>query len=332
MEEASPSSSNPRRQRRRQQQQEKEEEEEEEEEEEGKAKEASDYEQQRLARIRENRARLEALGLPNLASSLLLSSSKQRGQTQNKGKQKQKRNGKEDEDEYRPSDEDDDDDDGGSCSSSEEEEEGEQRKGKEKVSLKTSSIKKRASVKRKQDDADQVDDGDAALHQVCMYMAYETPALALFPLCVRLLEFWSALLDCNPLAGSITQDSTEAFHVVSSSSDRTEAGANVRSKKDKANMQGPAGRKKSRQMNKSRVQLTEDEMVAYFFTIDETGKGYISLRDLQRLVFAHDFNWTETEIATMIHSFDSDRDGKLNLEDFRAIVCRCNMMQDTGNS
>lgn len=45
----------------------------------------------------------------------------------------------------------------------------------------------------------------------------------------------------------------------------------------------------------------------------ETGKGYISLRDLQRLVFTHDFNWTETEIATMIHSFDSDRDGKVSL-------------------
>lgn len=46
----------------------------------------------------------------------------------------------------------------------------------------------------------------------------------------------------------ITQESTEAFHVVSSSSDRTEAGANVCAKNEKANMQGPAGRKKSRHM------------------------------------------------------------------------------------
>ena len=47
----------------------------------------SEYEKQRLSRIAENRARLEALGLPKMASSLM-------GSVQLKQKQKQKQKGK----------------------------------------------------------------------------------------------------------------------------------------------------------------------------------------------------------------------------------------------
>ncbi|CAK9188398.1 unnamed protein product [Ilex paraguariensis] len=59
------------------------------------------------------------------------------------------------------------------------------------------------------------------------------------------------------------------------------------------------------------------------------GKGSITLRDLQRVAAAHDFTWTNKEIADMIYCFDSDGDGKLSLDDFRTIVDRCNMVQKT---
>lgn len=73
--------------------------------------------------------------------------------------------------------------------------------------------------------------------------------------------------------------------------------------------------------------MTEDEFVIHFFQFDEAGKGGISLRDLKRLAAAHDFTWTDKEMADMICCFDSDGDGKLSIEDFRKIVCRCNMIQ-----
>ncbi|KAG6507992.1 hypothetical protein ZIOFF_033347 [Zingiber officinale] len=100
-------------------------------------------------------------------------------------------------------------------------------------------------------------------------------------------------------------------------------------KKDSITNYRPSGRQKNK-IVKSRIQLTEDEMVAYFFTLDEVGKGYLTLRDLHRLALAHDFSWTEDELFSMIQCFDSDGDGKLSLEDFRTIVCRCNILQDEG--
>lgn len=53
----------------------------------GETQAVSEYEKQRLSRIAENRARLEALGLPNMASSLM-------GSSQLKQKQRQKQKGK----------------------------------------------------------------------------------------------------------------------------------------------------------------------------------------------------------------------------------------------
>lgn len=43
----------------------------------------------------------------------------------------------------------------------------------------------------------------------------------------------------------------------------------------------------------------------------EAGKGGISLRDLKRVAAAHDFTWTDKEMADMICCFDSDGDGKV---------------------
>ncbi|KAF2303503.1 hypothetical protein GH714_018838 [Hevea brasiliensis] len=59
----------------------------------------------------------------------------------------------------------------------------------------------------------------------------------------------------------------------------------------------------------------------------EAGRGLLTVRDLQRVATAHDFTWTDRELTDMIHCFDSDGDGKLNLDDFRKIVCRCNMIR-----
>lgn len=90
----------------------------------------SEYERQRLSRIKENRARLEALGLPQLASSLIGSLSEhRRSGEEGKGKKKaKKRKGvgrssadDEDDEEYRPSDEDNEEEEGEGSSSSEEE-------------------------------------------------------------------------------------------------------------------------------------------------------------------------------------------------------------------
>ncbi|XP_021864300.1 uncharacterized protein [Spinacia oleracea] len=85
-------------------------------------------------------------------------------------------------------------------------------------------------------------------------------------------------------------------------------------------------RKKKRPF-KSRVQMTEDDLVINFCQFDEAGKGSITLRDLQKMAASHDFSWTDKELADMIRCFDSDRDGKLTLDDFRNIILRCNMLQ-----
>ncbi|KAF9668788.1 hypothetical protein SADUNF_Sadunf14G0039800 [Salix dunnii] len=45
-------------------------------------------------------------------------------------------------------------------------------------------------------------------------------------------------------------------------------------------------------------------------SFDEAGKGAITMRDLRRVANAHDFTWTDRELADMIHCFDGDRDGK----------------------
>lgn len=45
--------------------------------------------------------------------------------------------------------------------------------------------------------------------------------------------------------------------------------------------------------------------------LTETGKGGFTVRDIQRLAAAHDFTWSEKEIADMICYFDGDGDGKV---------------------
>ncbi|XP_009401669.2 uncharacterized protein LOC103985638 isoform X1 [Musa acuminata AAA Group] len=268
-----------------------------------------EYERQRLSRIRENRSRLEALGISGLASSLLSpppppSKRQERREKAMKGAGRGRAVGDEDDDDYLPSDADQDDGgEGGGESSSLGEEEEEEQAEKKPSSVSRGKGKKRGSskaakvMKKGKTEPNDLTDSDTALKQAI--------ALSL-----------GEHMDPNEAVGGIPQNS----------------GSSVADfgpyRKDKSSAHGPAGRRKSKIVNKSRVQLTEDEVDAYFFSFDEVGKGYITQQDLQKMAIAHDFSWTKSEIFNMIHCFDSDGDGKLSLKDFRAIVCRCKMIKD----
>ncbi|MBA0685826.1 hypothetical protein Goari_013471 [Gossypium aridum] len=265
----------------------------------------SEYEKQRLARIAENRARMEALGLPKIASSLMgLSPNTSRTSSKIKGKRKVI----DDDEDYRPNDNEDDhdeDDDDKLDGDDEEEFPGSKtpqtQSRKKKMKNKGSKSKKKASVQKHFSSSDFIDDGDDELMK----------AIAL------------SLKDSGEVLGAVptvVQDATF-----------TESKGNARSK-----------RKKSSAFTRflficgsqftSRMQMTDDEMVVHFFHFDEAGKGSISMRDLRRVAVAHDFMWTDKELAEMIQCFDTDSDGKLNLDDFRKIVSRCNMLRTSDNS
>ncbi|KAE8779217.1 calcium-dependent protein kinase 27-like [Hordeum vulgare] len=62
---------------------------------------------------------------------------------------------------------------------------------------------------------------------------------------------------------------------------------------------------------RSRIQLSQDDVVAIFFSFDEAGKGYIAPWDLEKMANINDFIWTDFELSKMIHCFDSDKDGKV---------------------
>ncbi|KAG6749342.1 hypothetical protein POTOM_046386 [Populus tomentosa] len=143
--------------------------------------------------------------------------------------------------------------------------------------------------------------------------------------------------------------------------------ATPKERKVDAQVQEDAGRRKRKKSFSSRVQMTEDDLILHFFQFDEAGKGAITMRDLRRVAIAHDFTWTDKELADMILCFDGDGDGKsfilhlfntcfkvnytslswlliiisskvlntlvneLTLDDFRKIAGRCNMLQSSEN-
>ncbi|XP_011033567.1 PREDICTED: uncharacterized protein LOC105132013 isoform X1 [Populus euphratica] len=241
----------------------------------GKLKGITEYEKQRLSRIAENKARMEALGLNKMASTLMGSVQKSR---QRKGKQKFV-----DDEEYRPIDEtasdDDDFDDedfvGGQCSS---------KSGRTKDKRKSSKPKK-IPVQKHVSGADYIYGDDDELMQ----------AIA--------LSLHDSVNDATP-----------------------------KERKVDAQVQEDAGkRKRKKPQFSSRVQMTEDDLILHFFQFDEAGKGAITMRDIRRVAVAHDFIWTDKELADMIHCFDGDGDGKLSLDDFCKIAGRCNMIQSSEN-
>ncbi|XP_017615711.1 uncharacterized protein LOC108460646 isoform X2 [Gossypium arboreum] len=231
----------------------------------------SEYEKQRLARIAENRARMEALGLPKIASSLMGSSP---NTSRTSSKIKGKRKVIDDDEDYRPNDnEDDHDEDDDDKLDGDDEEEflgsktPQTQSRKNKVKNKGSKSKKKASVQKHLSSSDYIDDGDDELMK----------AIAL------------SLKDSGEVLGAVPTDVQDATF--------TESKGNARSKRKKSFT--------------SRVQMTEDEMVVHFFHFDEAGKGSISMRDLRRVAIAHDFMWTDKDLAEMIQCFDTDGDGKI---------------------
>ncbi|KAL2337568.1 hypothetical protein Fmac_012014 [Flemingia macrophylla] len=237
----------------------------------------SEYEKQRLSRIAENRARLEALGLPQMAASF-------------KASQPHKKNVKdEDDQEYVP------EDDEGSSEQDVDDHKDEDfaiqhASGSRK--RKNKGLKKKAGVSgKKRINSDCIDyDEDEALRQAIALSLHDTAEC-------------SYLADKNAVNISKTQ------------------------KKENNHFQEDKGRKKNKKSFASRLQLTEDELIVHFFQLDEAGNGTVNVRDLQRAATAHDFLWTDKELADMIRCFDSDGDGKLSLDDFRKIVVRCNMFK-----
>ncbi|KAK8916215.1 hypothetical protein KSP39_PZI022932 [Platanthera zijinensis] len=262
----------------------------------------SDYEKQRLARISENKARMEALGLPHLASSFLRSSSEQKPRAQNLKKRKGMRSrgrGGDEEEEYRPSDDDgaaEDDDKEENSSAGEEEEEDfrissrSRRKVKNRSSLITAKVKRSSIANEDLNESDIFDD-EASLKQ----------AIA--------LSLEATIGDSTGTSAWLSKNSTS--DIASKDPQKYKGKVHKSAARRKKTRKLVKNVKKESTRNNARVQLTEDEVVAYFLSFDETGKGYVTPRDVKRMASSHDFSWTDTEIRQMIHSFDNDGDGKI---------------------
>ncbi|KAK1394015.1 Centrin-1 like [Heracleum sosnowskyi] len=258
-----------------------------------KTQKVSDYEKQRLKRMAENKARMEAMGLHKMASSLMGSGQKSRRKRDVKGKKKV---GEKDDEDYQPdgdfeSDADDDDDDyvGEDSSATK----------SNKAKKKNSTSGKKVASKNVSSNSNFVDDDDdAALMQ----------AIAL------------SLQDSSGF-------SNVADHSPSKSSYASAKDCDVEKITDTSPVKEDTGRRKIKKLTSNRVQMTEDELILHFFQFDEGGQGSITLQDLRRVAAAHDFTWSDKEMADMIQIFDNDGDGKLSLEDFTTIVSRCQMIQ-----
>ncbi|KAF7139306.1 hypothetical protein RHSIM_Rhsim07G0031100 [Rhododendron simsii] len=261
----------------------------------GTQKKMTEYEKQRAKRIEENRARMEALGLRKMACSVMgsgrIAKEKKR---EAKGKRKGKMGGEDDE-EYRPEEE--GDEEGLSSLSGEDEEDEGTSGGRRSKAKKKHLTSKKFFDENLTSNPDFVDDDEALFQAIALSL----------------------------------KDSTECSNVQpnehSQSSNAHLSDNMINARKENAHIREDTGKRKRKKPVTSRVKMTEDEFLIHFFQFDETGKGGITLRDLQRVAAAHDFTWTDKEMADMIYCFDSDGDGKLSLDDFRKIAGQCNMIQ-----
>ncbi|GMH21664.1 hypothetical protein Nepgr_023506 [Nepenthes gracilis] len=248
---------------------------------------ATEYEKQRMRRIQENKARMEALGLCKMASRVEIICRRDR-----KGKGKVK---SEEDDDYEP-DENDDNGDEELSSSSQEFDEYEQVKNGGKSKSRSGRVKKKPRPKKVSsqniDNPDFMDEDKALMQAIALSL----------------------------------EDSKDVSNAGPSCNSNSQA-VNSTARKGHDHLQGDAERRKRRKSASTRVQMTEDDVLIHFCQFDEVGKGSIKLRDLQRMAAAHDFTWTDKELADMIRCFDSDHDGKLSLGDFRSIVSRCGMLR-----
>ncbi|ESQ37664.1 hypothetical protein EUTSA_v10028898mg [Eutrema salsugineum] len=104
---------------------------------------------------------------------------------------------------------------------------------------------------------------------------------------------------------------------------------NSPAKKRRSHQEATSWNKNKPELMMSKMQMTEDEFVIYFYHFDEAGKGFITLRDVTKMATVHDFTWTDEELQDMIRCFDMDKDGKLSLDEFRKIVTRCRMLKES---
>lgn len=123
----------------------------------GETQKMSEYEKQRMKRMESNRARMEALGLQKMASSLMGSVKKTKKKTEPKGKAKIV----EEDEEYKPPEM----DEGLSSSSDDEEFVGE---GKSKVKKKISTPKSKVTAQKLMSNSDFVDDDEALMQAIAL--------------------------------------------------------------------------------------------------------------------------------------------------------------------
>jgi len=64
----------------------------------------------------------------------------------------------------------------------------------------------------------------------------------------------------------------------------------------------------------------EEEIMKAFDLFDDDGTGKISLPNLRRIARELGENLTDDELQAMIDEFDKDQDGKINREEFLAIM------------
>ncbi|XP_059312928.1 uncharacterized protein LOC132064084 isoform X1 [Lycium ferocissimum] len=267
----------------------------------------NEYEKQRMKRIEENRARLEAMGLNKMATSLMASS--QKPHKKDKDRKGKKKVVDEDED-YEPALSED-----LSCDTGGEDEQNDvdyevSKSQLKKSKKKTQTPKKKVSNTTVPTGTDFVDDDDDDIMQA---IALSLQGLAGFP----------------NVATKVALPGTDASSANKASNKKASLKKASNEKKvGSCNQEATTGKRKRKlQQTRHRVQMTEDDLIMHFFQFDEAGKGSINLRDLRRMAVSHDFTWSDEEMTNMIRCFDSDGDGKLSLDDFRKIAVRCNMIQ-----
>ncbi|XP_055817482.1 uncharacterized protein LOC129886709 isoform X2 [Solanum dulcamara] len=270
----------------------------------------TDYEKQRMKRIEENRARMEAMGLQKMATSLMGSSQK----TQKKGKDRKGKKKVIDEDEdYEPEKSED-----LSCDTGEDDDVDFEVSMLKKSKEKNQIPKKRVSNTTVPTDPDFVDDDVALMQAIALSLQDSAGFLN--------------LADIVPMQGtdadSTKSDSSQKASLKKVSNEKASLKKASNEKEvGTCNQKDATGKRKRKQQTRNRVQMTEDNLIMHFFQFDEAGKGSISFRDLRKMAVSHDFTWSDEDMANMIRCFDSNGDGKLSLDDFRKIVVRCNMIQ-----
>ncbi|XP_055817483.1 uncharacterized protein LOC129886709 isoform X3 [Solanum dulcamara] len=256
----------------------------------------TDYEKQRMKRIEENRARMEAMGLQKMATSLMGSSQK----TQKKGKDRKGKKKVIDEDEdYEPEKSED-----LSCDTGEDDDVDFEVSMLKKSKEKNQIPKKRVSNTTVPTDPDFVDDDVALMQAIALSLQDSAGFLNLADIVpMQGTDADSTKSDSSQKA-SLKKVSNEKASLKKASNEKEVGTCNQKDATGK--------RKRKQQQTRNRVQMTEDNLIMHFFQFDEAGKGSISFRDLRKMAVSHDFTWSDEDMANMIRCFDSNGDGKIS--------------------